>query len=122
MCIVIQYLAFSGTNQLTRCHSVSSYFLLLLCFIKVLHEIFSELHGTKTQRLIIPSRSHSQKGRRSGATGRPDTRPVRALVWPRRACVWTPLAASDSASSPIYSPYQENHGYPRENPRKVPQP
>src|SRR3954462_7084090 len=90
MCTLIQYLAFSGTNLLTRCHSASSCFLLFLCFRKVLHEIFSELHGTKTQCLIIPSRSHSQKGRQSGATGRPDTRSARALGWPRRACVWPP--------------------------------
>src|SRR3954470_22101162 len=90
MCIFIQYLAFSGTNLFTRCHSASSCFLLFLCFRKFLHEIFSELHGTKTQRLIIPSRSHSQKGRQSGATGRPDTRPAQALVWLCRACVWAP--------------------------------
>src|SRR3954469_20668665 len=85
MCTLIQYLAFSGTNLFTRCHSASSCFLLFLCFRKVLHEIFLELHGTKTQCLIIPSRSHSQKGRRSGATRWPDTRPARALGWPRRA-------------------------------------
>src|SRR3954454_5106897 len=85
MCTLIQYLAFSGTNLLTRCHSASSCFLLFLCFRKVLYEIFLELHGTKNQRLIIPSRSHSQKGRRSGATGRPDTRSAWALVWPHWA-------------------------------------
>src|SRR3954467_3856087 len=102
MCILIQYLALSGTNLLRRCHSASSGFLLFLYFRKVLHEIFSELHGTKTQCLIFPPRSHSQKGRQSGAIGRPDTRPARALVWSRWACVWPPLAASDSTSSPIY--------------------
>src|SRR3954464_1708227 len=42
----IQYLAFSGTNLITRCHSVSSCFLLFLYFIKFVHEIFSELYGT----------------------------------------------------------------------------
>src|SRR3954447_9298428 len=69
MCTFIQYLAFSGTNLLTRCHSASSRFLLFLCFRKVAHEIFSELHGTKTQYLIIPSRSHSQKGAEGGHVG-----------------------------------------------------
>src|SRR3954454_14812135 len=110
MCIFIQSLAFSGTNLLTRCHGASSFFLLFLCFRKVLHEIFSELHGIKTQCLIIPSRSHGQKGRRSGATRCPDTRPAWAQGWLRRACVWAPLAASNSASSPIYYPLRE---YPR---------
>src|SRR4051812_17956987 len=122
MCIFIQYLAFSGTNLLTRCHSASSYFMLFLCFRKVLHEIFSELHGTKTECLIIPSRSHRQKGRKSGATGRPDTRLARALGWPCRACVWATLASSDSTSSPVYSPYGKNAEYLRKNPKKVPQP
>src|SRR3954451_8416618 len=102
MCILTQYLAFSGTNLLTRCHSASSCFLLFLCFRKVLHEIFLELHGKKTQRLIIPSRSQSQKGTRSGATGRTDTKPAR-------------LAASESASLPIYYPYRENPGPERKS-------
>src|SRR4051812_36943705 len=35
MCIFIQYLAFSGTNLLRRCHSVSSCFLLFLYFRKL---------------------------------------------------------------------------------------
>src|SRR3954451_20009365 len=51
MCIFIQYLAFSGTNLLTRCHSANSCFLLFLYFRKVVQEIFLELHGTKNQYL-----------------------------------------------------------------------
>src|SRR3954462_10389790 len=90
MCTLIQYLAFSGTNLLARCHSASCCFLLFLYFRKVLQEIFLELHGTKTQHVIIPSRSHSQKGRRRGATRWPDTRPVRPEAWPHLACVWAP--------------------------------
>src|SRR3954453_21391685 len=53
MCLFIQYLAFSGTNQLTRCHSASSCFLLFLYFRKVVQKIFSELHGTNCQYNII---------------------------------------------------------------------
>src|SRR3954462_2407255 len=85
MCTFIQYLAFSGTNLLTRCHRASSCFLLFLCFRKVVHEIFSELHGTKTQYLIIPSRSWSQKGSRRGDTWRPDTGPAWPGLGPRLA-------------------------------------
>src|SRR3954467_3371116 len=75
MCTFIHFLAFLGTNLLTRCHSVSSCFLLFLCIRKVVQEIFSELHGTKTQRLtspkflLMPSQSHSQKGPEGGAQG-----------------------------------------------------
>src|SRR3954452_10356129 len=107
MCIFIQYLAVSGTNLLTRCHNASSCFLLFLYFRKVVQEIFSELHGTKTQHLRIPSRSHSQKGSRRGGTGWPDHPQAWAHLWSRQGCFWDPLAASDSASSPIYSPYRE---------------
>src|SRR4051812_38638676 len=57
MCIFIQYLTFPRTNLLTRCHNASSCFLLFLYFRKVVQEIFPELHGTKTQCLIIPSRT-----------------------------------------------------------------
>src|SRR3954467_9947848 len=73
MCTFIQYLAFSGTNLLTRCHSASSCFLLFLCFRKVVHEIFSELHGTKA-------------GARRGAKGGPQggqTIPRRGQPWAR---------------------------------------
>src|SRR3954469_7807186 len=69
MCTLIQYLAFLGTNLLRRCHSASSCFLLFLYFRKVLQQVFSELHGTKTQHLIIPSRSHSQQGDEVGPRG-----------------------------------------------------
>src|SRR3954447_596111 len=106
MCTFIQYLAFSGTNLLTRCHSASSCFLLFLCFRKFVHEIFSELHGTKTQYLISP-RIRSQKGSRRRATGWPDEPQARLALGPRLGCVWAHQVASDSASLPIYSPSRE---------------
>src|SRR3954452_11625486 len=90
MCTLIQYLAFLGTNLLTRYHSDSSCFLLFLYFRKVLQEIFSELHGTKTQHLIIPSRSHSQKGSPCGSTRCPDTRPWH-VYGPTRSHATPPL-------------------------------
>src|SRR3954467_14724037 len=62
MCIFIQYLAFSGTNLFTRCHSASSCFLLFLYFRKVTYEIFSELDQTKAKVPNIPEDSGSQKG------------------------------------------------------------
>src|SRR3954453_1835577 len=88
MCTFIHFLAFSGTNLLTRCRSASSCFLLFLCFRKVVHEIFSELHGTKIQYLTIPSRSRSQKGSRRGAIGWPDHPRARLALGPRLGCVW----------------------------------
>src|SRR3954471_16546101 len=54
MCTFIHFLAFSGTNLLTRCRSVSSCFLLFLCSRKVAQEIFSELDQTKAEVPIFP--------------------------------------------------------------------
>src|SRR3954467_14386616 len=62
MCIFIQYLAFSGTNLLTRCRSACSCFLLFLYFRKFTYEIFSELDQTKAKVPNIPEDSGSQKG------------------------------------------------------------
>jgi hypothetical protein len=47
------FYAFSGTNLLTRCHSVSSCFLLFLYFRKVIQEIFSELDETNAEPSIF---------------------------------------------------------------------
>jgi hypothetical protein len=48
------FYAFSRTNLLTRCHSASSCFPLLLYFRKVIQEIFSELDETKVKPPIFP--------------------------------------------------------------------
>src|SRR3954451_666997 len=95
MCTFIHFLAFSGTNLLTRCCSVSSCFLLFLCFRKVVREIFSELHGTKTQDLISSKGSRSQKGSLRGATGWPDTCQARPALGPCLVCVWAHQGSAD---------------------------
>jgi hypothetical protein len=97
------FYAFSGTNLLTRCHSVSSCFLLFLCFRKVTQEIFSELDKTKAQVLFIPTRDGVQSRDGGGPEG------SRTIGWrPRYQVVWTPGPPPDIALSPIYSPRQEN--------------
>jgi hypothetical protein len=53
------FYAFSGTNLLTRCHSVSSYF---LYFRKVIQEIFSELDETKAEVPIFSDTKTESKG------------------------------------------------------------
>src|SRR3954451_19187357 len=120
MCIFIQYLAFSGTNLLTRCHSVSSYFLLFLYFRKVVQEIFSELNGTNCQHLIITKGRLCQKMTGGGSARWPDPTPARTALGPRRGGVWAHHGSPDSASSPIYSPIRKNPRETRNFPRKVP--
>src|SRR4051812_6226137 len=115
----IQYLAFLGTNLLTRCHIASSCFLLFLYFRNV-QEIFSELNGTNCQYLIIMKGRLCQKMTGGGSARWPDPNPARPTLGPRWGGVWAHPGSPDSASSPIYSPIREN---PRETiniPGKVP--
>ena len=66
--------------------SVSFLFSTVFRFRKVTQEIFSELHGTKTQPPILPSRTRSPKGRRRGAPRLPHH--LAARVHPRHASTW----------------------------------
>jgi hypothetical protein len=102
------FYAFSGTNLLTRCHSVSSCFLLFLYFRKVTQEIFTELDETKAKVPIYLTRRRSAKERRRGARGQPHHRVARATPWPRHQVVWTPGPAPDIALPPINSLRREN--------------
>jgi hypothetical protein len=104
------FYTFSGTNLLTRCHSASPCFLLVLCFRKVTQEIFSELDETKAEVLNFPDMRRSPKQRRRGARGQPRHRVARATPWPHHQVVWAPGPSLDIALPPIYSP-------PRENPK-----
>jgi hypothetical protein len=60
------FYAFSGTNLLTRCHSASFLFFVVLCFRKVTQEIFSELDETKAEPPIFTEPSRRPKMRRRG--------------------------------------------------------
>ena len=80
--------AFSGTNLLTRCHSASSLFSAVFGFRKVLLQIFSELHETKGQVPIFPTRTRSPKERRRRATRWPNHLAARQWAQPRERVVW----------------------------------
>jgi hypothetical protein len=66
-----RFYAFSGTNLLTRCHSVSSLFSAVLCFKKVTQEIFSELDETKAEVPNYLTWRRSPKESRRRIRGRP---------------------------------------------------
>ena len=119
---LIAFLCIFGTNILTRCPSASSCFLLFFRFRKVLKEIFSELDGTKTQDLIISSRTRSPKGSRRRTRGRPHPRVARPTCLPRHQVVWPPRASTDAALSPIYSSRREYPKHPNTSPEKHPSP
>jgi hypothetical protein len=114
------FYAFFETNLLTRCHSVSSCFLLFLCFRKVTQEIFSELDEIKPEVPIFPTRSRSPKQRRRRARRQPHHL-VAPPLWPCQGVVWAPWPSSDIALPPIKSLRCENPKSSSLHPWKVPQ-
>jgi hypothetical protein len=103
-----RFYAFFRTNLLTRCHSVSSLFLLFLCFRKATQEIFSELDETKAKIPIFPEASRSPKLRQRRTRGQAHHRVARPSPWLHHQVVWPPGPPSDAALPPIYSPRWEN--------------
>src|SRR3954447_22291281 len=109
MCLFIQYLAFSGTNLLTRCHSASSCFSAVFVFQKSCTE---NILGIARDKLPVPY-NHVTKAvpenDRKGASQVARPHPARPGLGPRQGGVWAHLGSPDSATSPIYSPILENH-------------
>jgi hypothetical protein len=103
-----RFYAFSRTNLLTRCHSVSSYFLLFFCFRKVTQEIFSELDETKAKVPIYLKGRQSPEERWSWTRRWPHHRVARATPWPRHQVVWAFGPPPDIALPPINSLCWEN--------------
>jgi hypothetical protein len=101
------FYAFSRTNLLTRCHSISSLFPLFSCFRKATQEIFSELDEIKAKPSIFPEASRSPKMRRRGARSQPHPRVARPTPGPCHQGVRPAGPPPDAALSPIYSPRQE---------------
>jgi hypothetical protein len=103
-----RFYAFSRTNLLTRCHSVSPYFLLFLFFRKATQEIFSKLDETKARVFIFSDKRQSPKMRRRRTRGQAHHRVARPSPWPCHQVVWPPGPPSDAVLPPIYSPRREN--------------
>jgi hypothetical protein len=113
------FYAFSGTNLLTRCHSVSSYFLLFFYSRFLLKEIYSELDKTKAEVPILLTRRWSPKERQRRALSRPHHRVAQPQLWPRHRMVWAPRVPTDLALSSINSLHRENPKIPSLHPWKV---
>ena len=113
------FYAFSGTNLLTRCHSASSCFLLILVSEK-LHRKYSR-NWTKQIAKFLISRDEDGVRRRVEGGHRVATPPLgvaRPGPAPRNGVGL--LASADLALPRIYSPSWENPGDPSIIPRKVP--
>jgi hypothetical protein len=116
-----RFYAFSRTNLLTICHSVSPYFLLFLGFRKATQEIFSELDKTKVELPIFTEASRRLKMRQRGATGQPHPRVARPRPGPCHQGVRPPGPPPDASLPPIYSPRREKPKGPINFPRNIPQ-
>jgi hypothetical protein len=103
-----RFYAFSRTNQLTRCHGVSSCFLLFLCFKKVTQEIFSELDETKAKVPIYLTWRRSPEERQGASRRQTHHRVVRATPWLHHQVVWALGPPSDITLPPINSLRREN--------------
>jgi hypothetical protein len=102
------FYAFSGTNLLTRCHTVSSLFSTVFVFQKnVTQEIFSELDETKAKSPNFTKASRRLKMRRRGARGQPHHQGARPSPWPCPPVVRPPGPPPHAALSPIKSPRRE---------------
>jgi hypothetical protein len=113
------FYAFFGTNLLTRCHSVSSCFLLFLCFRKVTQEIFSKMDKIKAEFPSYLTRRRSPKESQRRTKGRPHQVVVRATPRPRHQGVWPPGPPPDIALPPIYSLRRENPKGPNTFPENI---
>jgi hypothetical protein len=91
------FYAFSETNLLTRCHSVSSLFSAVFVFQKSYTGNILRI-GQNKSRTSYFSRSETE-----GARGRPHPRVARAKAWPRHQGVSRPGPPPDAALPPIYS-------------------
>jgi hypothetical protein len=97
------FYVFSRTNPLMRCHSVSSLFLMFLCFRKATQEILSELDETKAKIPIFPKR-HGVQSRDGGVPEGGRTTPWRGPP-PSRTGVWCgPLAHTLTPPFRLYIP------------------
>ena len=102
--------------------SASFMFSAVFCFSKVTQKIFSELHGTKTHRHILPSRTQRPKERRRGATEPPHHLAAQVPPPARGEVVWGPQDSLGVSPSPIYTSSMKNPMYPIKIPRKVSSP
>src|SRR3954454_825822 len=105
MCTFILFLAFSGTDLLTRCRSASSYFLLFCVSEKLYRKYSRNCTGQKPNTLFL----RNEAGARRGAEGRPQG----GQMTPRRGQPWAhawgvPMPTRSPPTPPIF-PYILRH-------------
>jgi hypothetical protein len=101
------FYAFSGTNLLTRCHSVSSLFSTVFVFQKSYTGNILGIGQNKSRTSYFIEALRRPKMRRRGARDQPHHQGARPSPWPRPPMVRPPGPPPDAAPSPIKSSRRE---------------
>jgi hypothetical protein len=118
ICLVFCYTswhfyAFSGTNLLKRCHSVSSLFSAVFVFQKSYTGNILGIGRNKSRTSrYLPKLPEFRRGDGGGATGWPHHQGARPTPGPCRPVVRAPWPTSGAAPSPIKIPRREKPKYP----------
>jgi hypothetical protein len=97
-----RFYAFSGTNLLTRCHSVSSYF----CVSEKLYMKYSRNWTKQKPEFLFSRHETDSKAQTEGDQGQPHHRVARPAPSPRHQVVGPSGPPPDAALPPIYSPWR----------------
>src|SRR4051794_5467641 len=92
MCSFIHFLAFSGTNLLTRCRSASSCFLLFFVSEKLYMKYSRNCTGQKHMTLFLQNEAGARRRVEGGPRGGQKT-PRRGQPWARAWCMSGPTRA-----------------------------
>ena len=99
--LLYTFLAFSGTNLLTRCRSASSCFL-LFCILEKLYRKYSRnCTGQNPRTLFLRNEAGARRGEAAEPGGRPDNPQARPEGGPRPGHVWP---ASGPPGAPLLAP------------------
>jgi hypothetical protein len=101
------FYAFSGTNLLTRCHSVSSLFSVVFVFQKSYTGNILGIGRNKAKPPNIYQSFQKTEEEMEGAMGWPHHGAARPAPGPRPLWVRPPWSTSDAAPSPIKTPRRE---------------
>src|SRR3954465_606178 len=107
MCIFIQYLAFSGTNLLTRCHSAVPVFC-CFCISEKLYRKYSRNCMGQIASIIKSRNEDCVRRKPKGGSQVTRPHPGAARPWPAPGWHLGPPGRPEYASSPIYSSFREN--------------
>jgi hypothetical protein len=98
------FYAFSGTNLLTRCHSVSSLFSAVFVFQKRYTGNILGIERNKSRSSYFSRHETESKAETEGSRGQPHHRVARPALGPRHQVVGPPSPPPDAALPPVYSP------------------